>query len=299
MLPEKSWKPEAILRFFMSVVVCFFAGSFLIAALQFGRGLSTASAFRFYALLGSSLVFLCITMGLLRRSWILEDNILRVAAILACFYAGLTLGAFAARNAGVIRPSVAQMIISALSLQGAVLVLLTPFLRVHGLSWSEAFGLKNHTIRAVLAGLAVGAAFLPLAWLLQAFSAQMMTWVHVKPVQQQAVQTLQLDNASLGRAIFGAISIVLVPPAEESFFRGILYTWIRSAGYPTVALWGTSLLFAAIHANLMSFIPLAAFALALAMLYEKTNNLLAPISAHALFNAANLLRLYLIERSLT
>ncbi len=35
------------------------------------------------------------------------------------------------------------------------------------------------------------------------------------------------------------------------------------------------------------FVPLFALALALTWLYERTDNLLAPITAHALFNAAN------------
>ena len=93
--------------------------------------------------------------------------------------------------------------------------------------------------------------------------------------------------------------MVLVPPAEESFFRGILYPWIKRAGFPRLALWGTALAFAATHSNLMSFIPLAAFALALTLLYERTGNLLAPIAAHAFFNAANMAKLYFLESTLT
>jgi len=42
-----------------------------------------------------------------------------------------------------------------------------------------------------------------------------------------------------------------------------------------------------IHLNAPTFVPLFALALALTWLYERTDNLLAPITAHALFNAAN------------
>jgi membrane protease YdiL (CAAX protease family) len=38
-------------------------------------------------------------------------------------------------------------------------------------------------------------------------------------------------------------------------------------------------------------LPLAVLALVLTVLYERTNNLLAPITAHMLFNAFNLARL--------
>jgi membrane protease YdiL (CAAX protease family) len=54
-----------------------------------------------------------------------------------------------------------------------------------------------------------------------------------------------------------------------------------------------SLLFALIHLNLAALFPLFVLALAFTWLYEHTDNLLAPIVAHALFNAANLAQVYL------
>ena len=54
-----------------------------------------------------------------------------------------------------------------------------------------------------------------------------------------------------------------------------------------MALWGTSLLFALTHANAMTFVPLTFLAVVLVLLYEATDNLLAPILTHSLFNAAN------------
>jgi membrane protease YdiL (CAAX protease family) len=70
-------------------------------------------------------------------------------------------------------------------------------------------------------------------------------------------------------------------------FRGILYPAVKQFGYPRLALWSTSLLFAAIHMNAVTFVPLATLALILTALYEWTDNLLAPIAAHVLFNALN------------
>jgi membrane protease YdiL (CAAX protease family) len=53
-----------------------------------------------------------------------------------------------------------------------------------------------------------------------------------------------------------------------------------------------SALFALIHFDAGTFVPLFIFALALTWLYETTDNLLAPIFAHSLFNAANLAVLF-------
>ena len=91
------------------------------------------------------------------------------------------------------------------------------------------------------------------------------------------------------------IAIVIAPPAEEAVFRGLIYPTIKRLGYPRLALWGTTLLFAAIHWNLASFLPLVLLALVLTWLYERTGNLLAPMVTHALFNAVNFMALQLVE----
>ena len=88
----------------------------------------------------------------------------------------------------------------------------------------------------------------------------------------------------------------MAPVAEESLFRGIIYPWIKQTGFPQLALWGSSLLFAAAHLNAVTFLPLLVLALVLAVLYEKTNNLLSCITAHAVFNGLNFAALYLFDK---
>jgi hypothetical protein len=51
---------------------------------------------------------------------------------------------------------------------------------------------------------------------------------------------------------------------------------------------GVSALFALIHFDAAIFIPLFVLAMGLTWLYETTGNLLAPIAAHAVFNAVNM-----------
>jgi membrane protease YdiL (CAAX protease family) len=84
-----------------------------------------------------------------------------------------------------------------------------------------------------------------------------------------------------------ALAVFLAPLAEEVFFRGLLYPTIKQLGFPKIALWTTSLLFAGMHFNLPSFVPLTAFSLLLIWLYEKTNSLWACITAHSVFNFSN------------
>ena len=83
-------------------------------------------------------------------------------------------------------------------------------------------------------------------------------------------------------------AVVLAPVAEEFIFRGLLYPFIKQLGWPRLALIGVNLLFALIHFDVATFLALFLLALALTWLYEKTDNLLAPIAVHSLFNATNL-----------
>ena len=129
---------------------------------------------------------------------------------------------------------------------------------------------------------------LPVAWSLQIISGKMLTHLGWPP-EEQVVVTL-LTNAKLWwmQIYLGVFAVVLAPVAEEFIFRGLLYPFIKQLGYPRAALVGISLVFALIHDDAAAFVPLFVLALALTWLYEKTDNLLAPITAHALFNAANL-----------
>jgi uncharacterized protein len=300
MLSAKPWKADAIVRLFLGVFVCIYAGALLSAAMRFSGG--HRAAWKFYPLAMAAFGCLGTTLVLLRRPWRLEEVMRRLAVLLGCFYMGLVLGVCAQSVAGSLGPSVGQMIVGALSFQGAALILTELFVREHQTGWVEAFGLGNRWLHAVLLGGLVACLFLPVGNGLQWLSAEVMMrlpWLHLKPEEQLAVQTLQMASGWMERLALGVVTIALAPLAEEILFRGILYPWIKQAGYPRLALWGTVLLFAAIHLNLMTFVPLAVLALALTFLYERTDNLLAPVVAHALFNALNFARLYWMERAVS
>jgi membrane protease YdiL (CAAX protease family) len=185
-------------------------------------------------------------------------------------------------------------LISTLSFHGAMLLFVHLFVREHGTSWSEAFGFNRPgALWAMLLAMVVTVAALPCAWILGQLSAQSMTWLELEPTVQEAVTTLQ-STVDIPQQIYMAgAAVLLVPVAEELLFRGVLYPTIKGLGWPRAAFWGTSILFGAVHLTLMTFVPLVFLGLCLTWLYEKTENLLAPIFAHSLFNLANLLLLVL------
>ncbi len=300
MLSVKPWKPDAIVRLVASVFVCIYGGSLAVLVLRYA-GSAGSGPGRFYAVTGAAFVCLALTLFQLRQAWHVENMMKRLGLLLGCFYAALILGTWAHKLSGVtMGPSVAQLLVAALSFQGAALVLMGRFLREHSIGWREAFGLSNGVAGALLRGVIVACAFLPVAIALQWVSARLMVhvpYLHLKPEEQEAVQTLQLAVSWQDRLALGFVTILLVPPAEEMLFRGVLYPGIKQAGFPRAALWGTSLVFAAVHLNMVSFIPLLVFALILVTLYEWTDNLLAPVSAHATFNGLNFFMLYLVQES--
>jgi membrane protease YdiL (CAAX protease family) len=302
MLSAKPWKADAIIRLGLSVIVCIFAGSLFLSVQHFASAGGKASPTLFVAVSAAALGCLVVALILISKPWPFENFSRRLMTWVVCAYSGLFLGMWVQRLSGVSAAdtSIWRVVVASLSFQGAGLILVARFLREHQIKWGEAFGFTNHRGKAMLLGALVALIFLPLGWGLQQISALVMTHLpHFKlePQEQLPVHVLRVSMSWAGRITLGATAILLAPVAEELLFRGILYPAIKQAGFPRLALWGTTLLFAAVHMNMVTFVPLAVLALVLTALYERTNNLLAPITAHAVFNALNFLTLFLIQKT--
>jgi membrane protease YdiL (CAAX protease family) len=187
-----------------------------------------------------------------------------------------------------------NVLIATLCFQGATWILIPVFLRQHQVRWCDVFGLRDPQLKSSLT-LTVALLVLfvaPATWWWQEISAQILTQLGW-PVEDQSAVAMFKGIKGWGEyAYLGFFTVACAPVAEEFIFRGMLYPFVKQLGFPKLALFGTSFLFALIHADKAIFIPLFVLALALTWLYEKTGNLLAPIFAHSLFNAANLAILF-------
>jgi len=230
------------------------------------------------------------------KSWRSEAVIQFVAAQFAC----LCLGIFAASLLHKFRiqgfaqdEDFGNILIATLSFQGATWFLIPIFLRRHQIRWSDVFSLRGKNVRRDLAvTFAAVAVVLPVAWLLQGASVAALKKIGW-PVEDQAAVMLLTDAKSAWLKIYlGTFAVVIAPVAEEFVFRGVLFPFVKQLGFPKSAWLGVSALFALIHFDAGTLVPLFMFALALTWLYETTDNLLAPIFAHGLFNAANLAVLF-------
>jgi membrane protease YdiL (CAAX protease family) len=187
--------------------------------------------------------------------------------------------------------SFGNILVGTLCFQGATWPLILFFLRRHQVGWREAFGFRGSKIKHPLP-LTLGFIVVFAVVMVLQYSCILMLKKFGWPVEDQAAVKLVTDAKSLWTiAYLGVFAVVIAPVAEEFIFRGMLFPFVKQLGFPKLAWFGVSFLFALIHADKAIFIPLFVLALALTWLYEKTDNLLAPITAHALFNATNLFAL--------
>jgi len=298
MLSEKPWKLEAIARLLIGVFICMCVGSLLSTALFPGTGFQKHKML-FFSLAPAALLLLIAALYQLGKTWNRENFGRRAGIFFLFFYPALILLATANQLAGpsVSGHNIGQMLISLATMQGGVLLLTARMLRQQRINLADAFGVSNRLLAAITFGVLVGALFLYVGNELQTFCRNLLSspGSPIKPVEQQAVETLRTVTSWKERILAGIFTIGLAPLGEEVLFRGILYPTIKQAGFPKLALWATSLAFAIIHLNVETFLPLLVLALLLVLLYEKTNNLLAPVSAHATFNAVQFIYLMLQE----
>ena len=78
--------------------------------------------------------------------------------------------------------------------------------------------------------------------------------------------------------------IVAAPLCEEIIFRGLLFKGLKRTLPTWVAVLGSALIFAVIHPA-VSFVPVFIMGLVTAALFHHTKTLLAPMVAHAVYNA--------------
>jgi len=179
-------------------------------------------------------------------------------------------------------------VIGSVCFQIVGLILVHVFLRLHEVDWLDFLGLKlPNSRRAVLIGLGVAVLAVPAALLVTELSRIVVTSLTGSAEMQPTMKVLQISVSLPQRILFGATAIVLAPLIEETLFRGILYRTFQQCGYPRLGLYCTSILFGIIHFNLVTFLPLTCLAMVWALLYDRTNNLMASIASHSLFNVVN------------
>ena len=156
------------------------------------------------------------------------------------------------------------------------------FARTYGGATAERFGL-----RTVRLGPAVGWAALALV----AYYVFQAVWISLLNLQNETddiTDKLQQDPTTATVALIAVFAVVIAPIIEETFFRGYVFTALRSSlptGWAAVI---TGVIFGAVHGfgSPIGFLPpLAALGVVLCLVYWKTGSLLPCIALHLTNNA--------------
>lgn len=110
---------------------------------------------------------------------------------------------------------------------------------------------------------------------------------------QLIVDTVAQDVDLIPILILTFIGVVMAPVAEELFFRGSVFRFLKSKLSLAAAAWISAVLFALMHANLAAMLPLILVGWFLAQIYERRGSIAACITFHAAFNAQSFVILFM------
>jgi hypothetical protein len=166
------------------------------------------------------------------------------------------------------------------------LVAILLLVRFHRLDFATYFGTRRLSLwQIIAAGFWIAlAADLPLR-LVAGFSEVVGKAVGVPAPPQPAIELFIHTRSWPFLSLLLLFILVLAPLGEEVLFRGFLYVYLKNRLSRTAALVLTALLFAFLHFNWPTFLPLFLFGLLLGAAYEFTGSLLLSIAIHCWFNS--------------
>jgi len=133
-------------------------------------------------------------------------------------------------------------------------------------------------------GLATFLIALPVLTIVSLLWQWLLQLCHIPPENQEAIDLLRLTSSPVLRFCLMTLAVIVAPITEELIFRAGLFRYLRTRVPRWAALLLPAMLFASLHLNLGSFVPLVALAVVFSIAFERTGNIGTTIFAHALFN---------------
>ena len=129
-------------------------------------------------------------------------------------------------------------------------------------------------------------------------SNELLRLVGIELSDQDLVKVVMGNALSpRNKAILFSFLLLEAPLFEELLFRGVVFGGCAKVMPVWVAMLLSGFLFAFIHVNAATLIPLWFLGISFAWLYVRTGTLLAPMAVHLIFNATNLLMLLFTKSS--
>ncbi len=126
--------------------------------------------------------------------------------------------------------------------------------------------------------------------------AVIINLIHYVP-EKQAVVELFLKETNVPLVAYTSLFAAIVGPfIEELFFRGFMYSAVKKYIGVFWATVVTAVIFGALHAHLVGFVPIMILGVLLAYLYEKTGSLVSSITVHMLHNLSMVFFVFLVKQ---
>ena len=157
---------------------------------------------------------------------------------------------------------------------------------------------RGRWLREIGIGVAAGA----LLYLVVVFGAStVFSWLLERAFNRPIVTPAQIspDLSRAGEFLAAFLAIVIAPPAEELFFRGVLFRGLRDRrGFATGAA-VSAVMFGLAHwiggdwrGSLVLVLSMVVTGFGLALLYDRRKYLVTTIAAHATFNIIGVILLF-------
>jgi hypothetical protein len=228
------------------------------------------------------------------KPWSVEDVALATVGVLAVtlgtsVIVGVLAGWQWLETTGPLVALVAQLMLYA-----AIGVGFAVAMRRRAITLTAASGIQvDGAGRVLVMGVVFWFAFLPLVGLTMAGVEAIYRLVEVEPHRQDVVEILMGESSVSVRVAIVLFALVGAPVAEEFFFRGFVYPALKQrwgAGWGVLL---SSVAFAAMHQHVPTFAPLCVLGVGLALAYEWTGSLLAPVAMHVTFNTGTVALIFL------
>lgn len=194
------------------------------------------------------------------------------------------------------------LVLSSLSLQIPLLGVMLAAFTFRGLPFHHADANSSgfKIVRELFYGLRLFIMCLPVIWVISSIWKLSLDAIYGiftdEELQvQEIVSTVSESTALTPIIALTLLGIIMAPIAEELFFRGSIYRFLKDViGTPKGMVISASI-FACMHWNMRALLPLFVVGLCLAWVYEHRGNIWAPISFHMAFNAQSFVLIFILR----
>src|SRR6266852_2134807 len=194
------------------------------------------------------------------------------------------------RNAALYEGS--ALLLEAVALVGGVYLL---GLRRRRHSWA-AIGIRSTSRRWLLGAIGLGLLLVLVMGLVANGMQVLLRQPGVNPQQNLFLPNGLSWVSIIGTILFGGVA---VPFAEELFFRGVLYTFLRERWGVWIGAVVSAMLFGAAHLNISVGVAVFILGLVSALVYERTKSLWPSIIIHVVNNSFKFILVYALLAATT